>query len=580
MKKNFALSALAAIAVVALAFTGCKDPEPVKVSSIMVSPATATLEIDETVTLSATVLPADAENKTYTWSSSADAIASVSNTGVVTAKSAGTATITATAADGSNVKGTATITVNQAVVPPVTAIAFASDLKLTEVNEFKYSEIVTAEGAPVEDLSVEVSSGSIGKITLKLTTDVVLINGVLAEMGLAEGFELGALEPDGEVAQTLAGFFGEGLPVGDAVKGKEQVELDFSAIQPLIAGLPGGVNQFDIEIKAEDEDSSVVSVTQTLKLKFIDDVSVTVAATENLDLAAVNEFTYSYIIDGEEGAPVPTAITVNAPAGIATLTLTLETDNAGLNTILGGMGLTEPFELGAPTPQQAAGLGMIGFPSGDAVVEKQSVALPLNQLLGTIAQMIPGGINQFDITIEATDANGAALIPAKLQLKFVDDVIVAITGDGIGADPLEIKKSEAGETPVKIAIAAPQGIDEFKVLIESTSPSFTTGLTAMSLTSEFDLANPDEALTASLAAIAATGIELPSGDAIKGEAAFEFDITGFIPMIFGTMELGAETECTADFKITVKDARGTSKSATVKLSLVDDSTPPAESGDE
>ncbi len=88
MKKNFVLPVLAALAAVALVFTGCNpdDPEPVKVSSITVSPLTATLEIDETVTLSAVVAPANAENATYTWSSSDETKATVTSAGVVTAK--------------------------------------------------------------------------------------------------------------------------------------------------------------------------------------------------------------------------------------------------------------------------------------------------------------------------------------------------------------------------------------------------------------------------------------------------------------------------------------------------------------
>ncbi len=49
--------------------------------------------------------PADAEDKTYTWSSSADAVATVSTSGVVTAVSEGTATITAFVQSGSGPDG-------------------------------------------------------------------------------------------------------------------------------------------------------------------------------------------------------------------------------------------------------------------------------------------------------------------------------------------------------------------------------------------------------------------------------------------------------------------------------------------
>jgi uncharacterized protein YjdB len=64
-----------------------------------VSPATASIEIGATTTLTATVSPSNATNKSVTWSTSASSVATVSN-GVVTGVSAGTARITATTADG------------------------------------------------------------------------------------------------------------------------------------------------------------------------------------------------------------------------------------------------------------------------------------------------------------------------------------------------------------------------------------------------------------------------------------------------------------------------------------------------
>ena len=70
-----------------------------KVSSISLSQTTASLVEGEVLTLTATISPEDATDKTVTWSTSDERIASVDANGVVTAVAAGTATITATAGD-------------------------------------------------------------------------------------------------------------------------------------------------------------------------------------------------------------------------------------------------------------------------------------------------------------------------------------------------------------------------------------------------------------------------------------------------------------------------------------------------
>ena len=83
------------------------------VSGVTVTPDTATLAHGDTLNLTATISPADATDKSVTWSSSNPDVAAVSNTGAVTVVSGGTATITATSTDGS-FTDTCTITVNAA----------------------------------------------------------------------------------------------------------------------------------------------------------------------------------------------------------------------------------------------------------------------------------------------------------------------------------------------------------------------------------------------------------------------------------------------------------------------------------
>ena len=72
----------------------------IPVSSVTLNRTSATLKKGETLTLTATVSPADATDKTVTWSTSDRSVATVDN-GVVTAVKGGTAIITATAGNKS-----------------------------------------------------------------------------------------------------------------------------------------------------------------------------------------------------------------------------------------------------------------------------------------------------------------------------------------------------------------------------------------------------------------------------------------------------------------------------------------------
>ena len=83
----------------------------VAVTGVTVSPESDTIAVGDDITLTATVAPENATNKSVTWSSSAESVATVSDAGVVHGVGAGQATITATTVDGS-FTDTATITVS------------------------------------------------------------------------------------------------------------------------------------------------------------------------------------------------------------------------------------------------------------------------------------------------------------------------------------------------------------------------------------------------------------------------------------------------------------------------------------
>ena len=93
---------------------------PVAVSGVALDKKVATINVGKTVTVKATVTPANAANKTLAWTSSNTKIATVSN-GVVKGVKAGRVVITAKTTDGSNISATCTVTVKQ----PVTGISLS-----------------------------------------------------------------------------------------------------------------------------------------------------------------------------------------------------------------------------------------------------------------------------------------------------------------------------------------------------------------------------------------------------------------------------------------------------------------------
>jgi uncharacterized protein YjdB len=119
--------------------TVTRQQQTIAVSGVTLSQTEATLNINQTLQLQATVAPENATNKTVTWSSGNTAVATVnSSSGLVTAKAAGTAVITVTTADGSK-KATCSVYVrsNNANLSAITlpyGIALSPSFIATTIN--------------------------------------------------------------------------------------------------------------------------------------------------------------------------------------------------------------------------------------------------------------------------------------------------------------------------------------------------------------------------------------------------------------------------------------------------------------
>jgi uncharacterized protein YjdB len=119
----------------------------VSVTDVSLSKTTLSLEVGDSETLTTTVMPSNATNKSVSWSSSVPSVVTVLPNGLVTAVSAGSATIAVTTTDG-NFTATCTITVttSNSISPSALASHLASLPVNSEYNPHTIAIKVSSEG--------------------------------------------------------------------------------------------------------------------------------------------------------------------------------------------------------------------------------------------------------------------------------------------------------------------------------------------------------------------------------------------------------------------------------------------------
>lgn len=141
----------------------CAVTVSVPVSGVSLDKTSLTLPVGDTQTLTATVSPSNASDKSVAWSSGNTSVATVSSTGVVTAKAAGTTTITVTTKDGGK-----TATCNVTVVIPVTGVSL-DQMSLTMVAGDNRTLTATVSPSDATDKSVTWSSSNTSVATVSAT---------------------------------------------------------------------------------------------------------------------------------------------------------------------------------------------------------------------------------------------------------------------------------------------------------------------------------------------------------------------------------------------------------------------------
>ena len=130
-----------------ITFTAEVESSAVAVTGIELNKASTEIKVGENETLTATVSPEDATDKTVTWESSNTSVATVDENGKVTAVAAGTANITATAGDKT---ATCAVTVKAATKTVTWDSSVLNNITLFEVNESYTNSGITVKMTSME----------------------------------------------------------------------------------------------------------------------------------------------------------------------------------------------------------------------------------------------------------------------------------------------------------------------------------------------------------------------------------------------------------------------------------------------
>lgn len=160
---------------------------PVMPASVTLSQTSLSLNIGETATLTATVLPAEASDKSVSWQTDNANVATVNSDGVVTGKAEGTATVTATTHNG--LKATCSVTVTTVNAESITIVPDYISVRLGDTRQLTVNftpsnttdKTVTWTSADPQIATVDaaglVTPVSLGEVYLTATTH----NGLTAQ---------------------------------------------------------------------------------------------------------------------------------------------------------------------------------------------------------------------------------------------------------------------------------------------------------------------------------------------------------------------------------------------------------------
>ena len=249
-----------------LLFSSCweNNPPEVTVSSVTLNQSTAEMMEGETVQLTATVLPSDAVDKTVTWASSKQSVATVSNSGVVTAVAEGETTITASAGGKS---ATCKVSVSKKPVPVESVTLDNASLSLTEGDT--YTLVATVNPSNAADKTVSWTSSSQSVAAVSSTGEVTAVS---------EGETTITASAGGKSATCKVTVSKKPVPVESVSLSQYSAEMiEGESIQLTATVLPADAD--DKTVTWASSKQSVATVSSTGEVKALSEGEATITAS-------------------------------------------------------------------------------------------------------------------------------------------------------------------------------------------------------------------------------------------------------------------------------------------------------------
>lgn len=478
----FAAITALALGVLTVGVSSCVKVQEIAVKSVSVSPQTLTLDEGETATISYTLSPENATNKTVVFLSANEAVATVTESGFVTAVAAGSTKITVTSVDGPS--ASVSVTVNEQVkTVAVTGVTVdPTEVKLVEGETATLTATVAPENATDKSISwsssddkvVTVADGVVtavapGEATVTVKTKdgektatckVTVEKKVIAVSGVTvDPTEVTLIEGDSAtLTATVAPEDATDKSVTWSTSNDKVATVADGVVKAVAAG------EATITVKTNDGDKTatckvtvqqkVVNVTgvsvSPKSLNLAEGESATLTATVSPEDATDKSVTWS--TSDEKVATVADGVVKAVAAGEAVITV--ETKDGGKSAtcivtvekkVVAVTGVTVDPESVTITAGQTATLTATVSP--DNATDKSVTWLTSNDKIATVADGVVTAIAAGEATITVKTTDGAKTATCKVT---VVKPAVPVTKVDIEETSVEVATGKTVQLHIKV----------------------------------------------------------------------------------------------------------------------------------